>query len=127
MNRDNKGKFMANEKLTTKQLEAIKIMVYEESNMTKVAERVGIGRATLYTWLNNEEFNKTFQKEKANYIRGLSSKAIANLEKLMQSPDSRTALKANLAILKQTQDFLNEIQISSGDQDITITLMGDDD
>lgn len=121
--RDTKGRFVRwNDKLTLKQMETIEFMVYNsDTSITEVCRQMDISRTCLYRWLNDEEFNKEFSKAKETYIKGMSAKALKKIESLMNSKDSRTALKAAERILQQTQDFTSDVQVNTH-QEIVITL-----
>lgn len=97
------GVFEPNLDLTDKELEAIRLMVYDEECDTnpKVAEKLGIARSTLWKWTQREEFVEQLQKERKRKVSQLGTLALRQLEKLMvQDDDKRTQLAALKIILQ---------------------------
>lgn len=101
--RDKQGMFSRNMELTDKQLEAIRLLVWDDevdASNPKCADKLGIARSTLWKWHQDEVFADELMKERHKKVNMLGSVALRQLEKLMmQGADKRTQLAALKLIL----------------------------
>ena len=61
MPRDEKGKFTYNDELSPIQLKMIAELIANGGNKTKACEKLSVPRSTLYDWLDNELFIKSYR------------------------------------------------------------------
>lgn len=92
--RDVRGRFKVNEELSPIQLEMIVELLENGGNKTEACKTLGVGRTTLYTWIDNENWYKEYRRACERVYKGSLSKYMNKLDKLMECKDSRTVQKA---------------------------------
>lgn len=70
--------------LKKKQYEAIQLLVYSEMKDSEVREALEISDATLWRWKKDEEFVAELEKENRRKFRGLQTRALQAMSKLME-------------------------------------------
>lgn len=70
--------------LKKKQYEAIQLLVYTEMKDIEVYTKLGISESTLWRWKKDEEFIAELEKENRRKFKGLQTKALQTMAKLME-------------------------------------------
>lgn len=114
-------------KLSTKQLKAIELLVYTDTQKQEIAKQVGVSPATVSVWLSKPEFQQAIDEEMYRGFKDIARKARGRLSELVDSENEQVALGAvkevlNKAGYQETQKI--EQQLNST---ITIEITGEDD
>lgn len=80
--------------LTVKQLQAIKLYVYDNCTGKQVAETVGVTENTVSNWNKKEEFLEELDKEIKRKFKKMALKAQNKLEELIDNANGNVALGA---------------------------------
>ena len=112
-NRNRKGQYAPNPKLSNLQMEAIMKMVWGNyASNNKVREELGIPNGTFYGWWDQDIFVEEIDRQREKKFKEMSSKAIRKLDELLNSKDSRTAIQAAKLILKENGHFGERFDIT---------------
>ena len=105
------------ERLTRRQIEALPFLI-KPGTITQRAKNAGIGRATLYRWLQESDFREAFEELRKETLRfaeteaqAIAGDAISVIYELMHTGDQGVRLRAALAALNLAKDarFAEEI------------------
>lgn len=120
------GKFMKSE-LTKKMQDCIYKLVYDEKKTNKqICEELDIAESTFYGWFHMEIFATALQKERDAKFKELSNKALKKLEKLLDSEDARTSIRAVEMVLSENCHLKGKMDINLNTSDkITVSLIDD--
>lgn len=121
------GKFKKRVELLPVQYQAIVELV---SGVPKkdICEKLGIARQTLYNWFDNEIFVEEYRKANERVYKMALGKAINKLDKMMDSNDKRTALKAVENILKLNNYLNPRVDITENtNETITVQLLKEEE
>ncbi|HCT64453.1 MAG TPA: hypothetical protein DIC60_04160 [Lachnospiraceae bacterium] len=125
--RDCRGRFKINEKLTPIQLEMITELLKNGGNKTEACRTLGVPRATVYTWIDNEIWQEEYRRACERVYKMSLSKYITKLDKMLDSKDSRTVMKAIENGLKLNGYLSTNIDVSQNTtENITIRIVSDD-
>lgn len=125
MERNERGKFIPNTDLTSTQIEAIVMNVYEKKTVVEMCKELGVARSTYYSWFKQQVFVEELDNERNRKFKALSGKALNKLEELMDSADSRTALKACEDVLKENNHLREQIDLTKHTRQIVVSLAED--
>lgn len=121
------GRFMKRTELIPIQYEMIAELV-AGSTKTAACEKLGVNRTALYHWMDNEIFMEEYRKACERMYKMALGKAMNKLEKMMDSKDSRTALKATENMLKLNSYLSANVNITENTSEtITIRLLDDEE
>lgn len=103
---DERGKFRKRTELLPIQYQAIAELV-SGTDKTAVCKKLKISRTALYNWLDNDVFATEYKKACEKLYKMSLGTAMNKLNKLMESGDSRTSLKAveDMVIQKMSMNF----------------------
>ena len=122
--REEKGRFGISE-LTNQQLKAINLLVYTNMKNQEIFRELEVPKSTFYSWFHSDKFLAELKKERDSYFKQMSTKAIKRLCELMDSPDTRVALKACEDVLRENQHLLPQVDVEQKTTEITVTLIDD--
>ena len=125
--RGKNGRFGCRTELLPIQYEMIAELV---SGSTKVAacEKLGVPRPTLYKWIDNDIFMDEYRKACERMYKMALGRAMDKLQKLMESKDGRTALKATENMLKLNSYLNPKVDVTENTTEtITIRLLDDEE
>lgn len=127
--RDCRGRFKVNEALNPIQLDMINELLNNGGNKTEACRTLKVPRATLYTWIDNEIWQEEYRRACERVYKIGLSKYINKLDKMLDSKDSRTVMKAIENGLKLNGYLSSNLDITQNTtENITITLFnGDED
>lgn len=124
---DENGKFKKRTELLPIQYEMIAELV-GGSDKKAACEKLGVGRTTLYSWLDNELFMTEYRKSCERLYKMALGKALNKLDKMMDTSDKRTAMKAIENMLKLNSYLSANVNINENtNETITIRLIDDDE
>ncbi|MDD3569789.1 MAG: helix-turn-helix domain-containing protein [Lachnospiraceae bacterium] len=125
--RDSRGRFKVNEKLTPIQLDMITELLNNGGNKTEACKTLGVPRATLYTWIDNEIWQEEYRRACERVYKIGLSKYINKLDKILDSKDSRTVMKAIENGLKLNGYLGTNLDVSQNTtENITIRIVSED-
>lgn len=87
--------------LNSRQVSAVKLLVYTNKQKQEIAREIGITNATLTAWLNKEEFQAAVQKEMHRSFAYLATKAKNKMEQLLDSSQDAIAFAAAKELLNK--------------------------
>ena len=120
------GKFAKRKELLPIQIEMIAELI-SGTNKTDACNKLGVSRATLYGWLDNDLFMAEYRKGCERLYKMALGKAMNKLDKMMDASDKRTALKAVENMLKLNSYLNTNVNITENtNETITIKLIEDD-
>ena len=124
---DERGKFRKRTELLPIQYQAIAELV-SGTDKTAVCKKLKISRTALYNWLDNDVFATEYKKACEKLYKMSLGTAMNKLNKLMESGDSRTSLKAVEDMLKLNSYINANIDINKNtNETITIKLLDEDE
>ena len=124
---DEKGRFKKRKELLPIQCQMISELV-SGTNKTEACEKLGVSRTTLYNWLDNDLFMDEYRKACERLYKMALGKALNKLDKMMDTNDKRTALKAVENMLKLNNYLGSNINVNENtNETITIRLIDDDE
>ena len=101
------------EQLTNRQLATLPLLL-KPGTLTAQANEAGVGRTTLYRWLEDEPFRQALQMLRAatwqvaaSEIQAMSYEAANVLRKALESNDMRLSLKAAKTIIDRSDNILH--------------------
>ena len=124
---DERGKFRKRTELLPIQYQAIAELV-SGTDKTAVCKKLKISRTALYHWLDNDVFATEYKKACEKLYKMSLGTAMNKLNKLMETGDSRTSLKAVEDMLKLNSYLNANIDINKNtNETITIKLLDEDE
>ena len=96
------------------------ILLAQGKTVTDVSDQVGVSRQTVYTWMDDQDLQRSIQAEKTRLIRSLSSlmikvtlQALHHLDKVTegdpevtQARDIQVRLQADRLVLQKIRDLM---------------------
>ena len=96
------------------------ILLAQGKSVTDVSDSVGVSRQTIYTWMDDEEMQKSIQVEKTRLIRSLSAlmikvtlQALYHLDKVTEGDpevtmarDVQVRLQADRLVIQKVRDLM---------------------
>ena len=112
--------------LTSKQIQAVELLVYTKMKKQDIAKEVGVSGTTMSMWFRKDEFQEAIKAEMNRAFQPLAYKARHRLNELIESENEQVALAASKDALDRagfgaTQKVENTIT----NKDITIEITGD--
>lgn len=124
---DERGRFKKRTELLPIQCQMISELV-SGTNKTEACEKLGVSRTTLYNWLDNDLFMDEYRKACERLYKMALGKALNKLDKMMDTNDKRTALKAVENMLKLNNYLGSNINVNENtNETITIRLIDDEE
>ena len=121
--RDELGRFGMSE-LSMEQEKAIRYLIYEpKMKKEDLWKQLGVSKSTFYSGVHSDKFLSALKKERDAFFKQLSVKALARMAELIDSPDSRTALKACEDVLRENQHLMPQLEVEQKTTEITVTLL----
>lgn len=122
--RDENGRFSARTELTSVQSLMIVELISNGGNRSKACSSLGISRATLYKWLDNDLFIEEYRKAHEKMYQEHLSDAIKGIVDVATKGSGRDKVKACETILKLNGYLDTKVDISqSNKQEITVSLI----
>lgn len=88
--------------LNAKQQKAVKLMFEGDLTQKQIAEELKVTEQTITNWKKREDFNDALLDYERKYLKGLSSKAIKTMEKLLDAKSELVRYNAASDILDRT-------------------------
>ncbi|KXL53388.1 hypothetical protein CLNEO_13590 [Anaerotignum neopropionicum] len=124
--RDNKGRFAVHEKLTPIQLKMIAELLDNGGNKVEACRKLNVPRSTLYDWIDNTIWNDEYRKACERVYKLSLGKYMNKLDKMLDSKDSRTVMKAIENGLRLNGYLDSKLDITQNTtEDITIRIVSD--
>jgi len=96
------------------------ILLAQGKSVTDVSDSVGVSRQTIYTWMDDEEMQRSIQLEKTRLIRSLSAlmikvtlQALYHLDKVTEGDpevtmarDVQVRLQADRLVIQKVRDLM---------------------
>ena len=124
---DEKGRFKKRTELLPIQCEMISELV-SGTNKTDACKKLGVSRKTLYNWIDTDLFMDEYRKACERLYKMALGKALNKLDKMMDTNDKRTALKAVENMLKLNNYLGANLNINENtNETITIRLIDDEE
>lgn len=124
---DENGRFKKRTELLPIQHQMICELV-SGSNKKQACEKLGVARKTLYNWIDTDLFMDEYRKACERLYKMALGKALNKLDKMMDTNDKRTALKAVENMLKLNNYLGSNINVNENtNETITIRLIDDED
>lgn len=116
------GTFACCTELDQRQKDMIIELITNGGNKTEACKTLGVPRATLYHWLDNEKFMTAYRQACELIYKDSLADALRTIIKLTKSQDSRTALKACENIMKLNGYLDTKLDVTQNPSEIVITL-----
>lgn len=127
VNRDGtSGKYKQRIECTTKQIDVIYSLVYEDITVKELLAKHNVPESTYYNWFGQEIFISRLREERDKKFKELSGKALKKLGKLLDCGDKRTEIRAAEMILKENGHLDRETESAEKTTEIVITLADKD-
>lgn len=124
---DEKGRFKKRTELLPIQHQMIAELV-TGTDKKAACEKLGVSRTTLYNWLDTDLFMDEYRKACERLYKMALGKALNKLDKMMDTNDKRTALKAVENMLKLNNYLGANLNINENtNETITIRLIDDEE
>lgn len=124
---DENGKFKKRTELLPIQYQMIAELV-SGTDKKAACKKLGVGRTTLYGWLDSEMFMTEYRKSCERLYKMALGKALNKLDKMMDTSDKRTAMKAIENMLKLNSYLSANVNINeNANETITIRLIDDEE
>lgn len=127
LQRDDHGRLMEREDMPIKKEQFINELLVNGGNKTAAAQKIGVSRAVVYKWFDDEEFVDKYKKACEKMYQNGFNTAVRTMLNLMKCKDSRTALKACEDVLKLNGYLDTKVDISQNPSEIVITLADSND
>jgi transposase-like protein len=111
--------------LSPKQEEAIVLLLNPQLTRAEIAEKLGIGERTLYSWLQDEKFQRELKAARSKLLESAIENlktslenAVTKLNELVNSDDERVSLRACALVIsfnlkakdQELDDRLSELE-----------------
>lgn len=128
MPRDEKGKFTYNDELSPIQLKMIAELIANGGNKTKACEKLNVPRSTLYDWLDNELFIKSYRIFCEKMFKEELAIAVKGIVDVAKNGAGRDKVKACETLLKLNGYLDTKVDINENTTTkIVINLVTDDE
>ncbi len=92
--RDVRGRFKVHEDLSPIQLKMIVELLDNGGNKTEACRKLGVPRTTLYTWIDNTNWQEEYKRACERLYKVSLAKYMDKLDKMLECKDNRTVMKA---------------------------------
>ena len=122
------GKYKPLAGLSDIQTQAIFMLVYENKTNREIYEELGIPKSTWYSFFKQDLFTEELAKVRNAKFKEMSNKALKKLDELLDSQDSRSAIRAVEMVLKENNHLKDNINLNTNaTTEIKITLFDSED
>ncbi|KAF5066170.1 hypothetical protein DSECCO2_266220 [anaerobic digester metagenome] len=124
--RDVRGRFKVHEDLTPIQLKMIVELLDNGGNKTEACRKLGVPRTTLYTWIDNTNWQEEYRRACERLYKVSLAKYMDKLDKMLECKDNRTVMKALETGLRLNGYLKTDLNIDKNTTEtITIKLVDD--
>ena len=118
------GKYKPITGLSNEQSQAIFMLVYGDYKYNKdIYEELNVPKSTFYHWFTQDLFVEELTKARNAKFKEMSNKALKKLDELLDSQDSRSAIRAVEMVLKENNHLRDKLDVDvNTTQEIKITL-----
>ena len=122
------GKYKPLAGLSDVQTEAIFMLVYSNKTNKEIYEELGIPKSTWYSFFKQDLFTEELAKVRNAKFKEMSGKALKKLDELLDSQDSRSAIRAVEMVLKENNHLKDKLNLDvNTKQEIRISLVDDEE
>ena len=123
------GKYKPITGLSNEQSQAIFMLVYGDYKYNKdIYEELNVPKSTFYHWFTQDLFVEELTKARNAKFKEMSNKALKKLDELLDSQDSRSAIRAVEMVLKENNHLRDKLNLDvNTKQEIRISLVDDEE
>ncbi len=124
--RDVRGRFKVNEEMSPIQLKMIVELLENGGNKTEACRKLGVPRTTLYTWIDNTNWQEEYRRACERLYKVSLAKYMDKLDKMLECKDNRTVMKALETGLRLNGYLNTNLNVEQNTTEtITIRLLDD--
>lgn len=122
------GKYIPLAGLSDVQTQALFMLVYSNKTNKEIYEELNVPKSTWYSWFKQDLFTDELAKVRNAKFKEMSNKALKKLDELLESNDSRSAIRAVEMVLKENNHLKDNLNLDvNTKQEIRISLVDENE